>query len=179
MTIVNITNMINHQQFLDKWLGKRYRETPELGFQCAWFCKLYFDEVYGVRWLSFGGSALTGWQKKWNLQDILDIVTQPQVWDMVFFDKTPTNPYWHVWIYHDQKTLLEQNGWQGGSTGLGKDAIRLAKMPKGILGYMRQRESETDKRVRLFADKYDIKGRSKTEPYTQYEVLILLSKLHP
>lgn len=171
--------MITHQNFLDKWLWKRYRETPKLGYQCAWFCKLYYDEVYDVRWLSFWGSALTGWQKKGNLQDILDIVTQPQQGDMVFFDKTPTNPFWHVWIYHDQKTILEQNAWNWNGDGLWANAIRLWKMPKNILGYMRARESETDKRVRLFADKHDIKGRSKTEPYTQYETLLILSKLHP
>ena len=170
--------MMTNQSFLDKWLGKRYRESAELGYQCVWLVKLYYEEVYGIHGLSFGWSALSGWQKKGNLQDILDIVTQPQVGDMTFFNKTPTNPYGHVGIYQDQKTLLEQNWGTGGSTGLGKDAIRLWKMPSNILGYMRPRETPEEARVRKFADAHGIQGRSKTEPYTQYETLLILSKLH-
>lgn len=170
--------MITHQNFLDKWLGKRYRETPELGYQCVALSKLYYEEVYWITGLSFWGSALNGWQKKGNLQDILDVVTIPQQGDMCFFNKTPTNPAWHVWIYHDQKTLLEQNWWNGNGDGLGSNAIRLWKMPKNILGYMRPRESENDARVRKFADKHGIQGRSKTQPFTQFETLLLLSKLH-
>lgn len=46
--------MISYQQFLDKWLGKRYRETPELGYQCVALAKLFFEEVYGITGLSFG-----------------------------------------------------------------------------------------------------------------------------
>ena len=170
--------MITHQNFLDKWLGKRYRETPELGYQCVAESKLYYEEVYWITGLSFWGSALNGWLKKGNLQDILDVVTIPQVGDMCFFNKTPTNPSGHVWIYHDQKTLLEQNWGNWNGDGLWANAIRLWKMPKNILGYMRPRESENDARVRKFADKHGIQGRSKTDPYTQYETLLILSKLH-
>lgn len=170
--------MISFQQFLDRWLGIRYRETPELWYQCVALAKLFFEEVYWIKGLSFWGSALTWWNKKGNLQDILDIVVQPQEWDMVFFNKTPTNIHGHVGIYHDQKTLLEQNWWNWNGDGLWANAIRLWKMPKNILGYMRPRESQNDARVRKFADKHGIQGRSKTEPYTQYETLLILSKLH-
>lgn len=36
---------------------------------------------------------------------------------------------------------------------------------------------DVDKRVNDFADKWGIAGRSKTKPYTQYEVLLILSKI--
>lgn len=169
--------MITHQNFLDKWLGKRYRETPELWFQCVAESKLYYDEVYWITGLSFWGSALNGWNKKGNLQDILDIVTIPQVGDMCFFNKTPTNPSGHVWIYQDQKTLLEQNGGNWNWDGLWSNAIRLWKMPKNILGYMRPRESENDKKVKYIVSKLGLQTPSKSQSYSEYDMCLILYAL--
>lgn len=166
---------MTNQEFLSKWLGGKYREDPKLWYQCVALAKIYYEEVFWVKWLSFGNSAINGWLHLWNLQDILDVVTQPQLGDMVFFDKTLTNPSWHVGIYQDQKTLLEENGGKWTSTGLGVDAIRLWKMPTNIVGYMRSRETDVQARVRKFVEFYWLRPPSTTQPYTQFETCTILS----
>ena len=169
---------MEHKNILDKWIGKRYRETVALWYQCVAWAKKYYEERYGIKNLFFGGSAINAWNRKWNLDDYFNRVPTPQQGDMVFFDKTLTNEDGHVAIYHQTKEIAEQNWWAGTGTGLGVDAIRIAKTPTNILGYMRWKGTEdVDKRVNDFADKWGISGRSKDKPYSQYETLIILSKI--
>lgn len=132
--------MTKHQDFLDKWLGKRYAESPSLWHQCVWLVKLYCSEVLGVKWLTFGGYAINGWNWKWNLLQFFDKVEVPQQCDVAFFHPTPTNKYWHVWIHDTMKLLLEQNGGKWSWTGLWVDAIRLWKYPTNVAGYMRLKQ---------------------------------------
>lgn len=134
--------MITHKQFIDKWEWKRYRESVALWYQCVSLIKKYSEEVWGIKWLSFWGSAINGWEKKWNLDNYFDRRDMPRQWDIVFFNKTPNNPYWHVAIHNDDYSILEQNGWVWGGTGLWVDAIRIHKAPANYLWCMRPKPIE-------------------------------------
>lgn len=109
---------MNYQQFITKWVGKRYRENAKLGYQCTALCKLYYQEVYKITGLFFGGSAINGFQGKGNLKEYFDYVPTPKQGDLAFYNITPTNPYGHVAIVDDSKNILEQNGGRGSGTGL-------------------------------------------------------------
>lgn len=165
---------MNHQEFLTKWVGKRYRETPQLGYQCTSLCKLYNDEVNGIKWLYFWWSAINWWNLKWNLQVFFNKVEFAQQGDMVFFNITPSNPYGHVAIVDSQSVILEQNGWQWWNSGLWPDAIRIHSAPPNVLGYMRLKSTVED-RVAKFVEKYGLKTPSKSQPYSQYDTCIILS----
>lgn len=99
-----------HQNIVDKWLGKRYRETVALGYQCVAWAKKYYEEERGITNLFFGGSAINAWNRKGNLDDYFTRVVIPQQGDMAFYNITPTNPDGHVAIYHQTKEIVEQNG---------------------------------------------------------------------
>lgn len=114
----------------------------------------------------------------WNLDEYFRRVETAQQGDMVFYGTTPTNPDGHVAIYENRIEVSEQNGGRWSGTGLGVDAIRIAKTPTNILGYMRWiGTDDVDKRVNDFANKYGIDGRSKTKTYSQYDTLAILSKI--
>lgn len=169
---------MNHDLVIAKWLGGKYRETAKLGYQCVAWVKKYSEERWGIKNLFFWGSAINAWNRMGNLDEYFDRVETPQQGDMVFFWTTPTNSDWHVAIYENDKDIIEQNGGKWTGTGLWVDAIRIAKTPTNVLGYMRWKGTDdVDKRVNDFADKWWISGRSKTKPYTQYETLIILSKI--
>lgn len=129
--------MLTHKQFIDKWEWKRYRENPKWNFECVALIKLYCEKVYWIKGLSFGGSAINGWNKKGNLDTFFDRVDMPQQWDVVFFHATPSNKYWHVAIHSDYDTILEQNWWNWNGNWLWTNAIRLAKAPANSAGFMR------------------------------------------
>lgn len=172
--------MKTHQQCLDKWIGNKYREPWIETYQCVGWVKKYCAEVYWITWLSFWGSAINGWNRMGNLDTFFQRVEIPRQWDIVFFNTTPTNPYWHVAIYNTQNTIVEQNWWTGTGNGIGTNAIRIGKMPSNIVWYMRPIWAELDqneKIVKEFADKFWIKWRSKVNPYTQFETLLILSKI--
>jgi hypothetical protein len=133
---------MNHEQIKSKWLGKRYRESVSLGYQCVAWIKKYCDEAYWLTGLSFWGSAYTGWNREWNLDTFFDRVESPRTWDIIFFDKTLSNPYGHVAIVDSVGMIIEQNWGSGGGTGLWSDSIRLAKQPTNVLGYMRKKWGE-------------------------------------
>lgn len=169
---------MNHDLIIAKWLGGKYKEPWMKTHECVWWDKKYCEERWGIKNLFFWGSALTWWNGKGNLDDYFTRVPTPQQWDLAFYNKTPTNPYGHTWVVENSKEISEQNWGKGTGTGLWQDAIRIAKAPTNILGYMRWKGTDdVDKRVNDFADKWGISGRSTTKPYTQYEVLILLSKI--
>lgn len=128
--------MITFQKLLDKWVGKRYREPWISTYECVWWVKKASEELYWIKGLSFGGSALNWWLGKWNLDRYFDREQLPKQWDLVFFDKTPTNPYWHVALHIDDYSICEQN-WIWGGNGLWGNAIRVAKAPANALWFMR------------------------------------------
>ena len=133
---------MTHDEFSKKWLGKRYCESEALGAQCVALAKLYMSEVYGIQSPKFGGSALTGWGNKSGTFDLTKwtkytVPATIEQGDILFFDKTKTNPYGHVSVAHSATKHIEQNGGKGGGTGTGTDAIRLSTIPKGLLGFYR------------------------------------------
>lgn len=128
---------MKHDEFLKKWIGKKYRENVTLNYQCVALDKVYYQDVHNIVWLSFGGSAINAWNWKWNLETLFDRVEIPQQGDILFFGTTPTNPYWHTGIFHDQKTILEQNWGRWNGSWFWTDAIRLAKMPTNMVWAMR------------------------------------------
>lgn len=170
---------MEHQQILDKWLWKRYRESVALWYQCAWWDKKYCSERWNMVWLSFWGSAINAWNWKWNLDKFFDRVEVPQQGDLFFCWTTQTNPHWHTGIHHSQTQVCEQNAWNRNGDGLGANAIRLGKYPKNVLGYMRPKwlKDPAESAVNAFADKYGIKWRSRTEPFSQFDTIQLLIKV--
>lgn len=129
--------MITHKQFIDKWNWNRYRESAALGHQCVALVKKYCEEVYWIKWITSGWSAINGWNRLWNFDTYFDRVDLPSQWDIVFFDKTPNNPYWHIAIHNDDFSIIEQNWGVWGGTGLWVDAIRVHKAPSNAVGFMR------------------------------------------
>lgn len=105
--------------------------------ECVGWVKKYCEEAYGIKWLSFWGSAINGWNRKWNLDNFFDRVDMPKQWDVVFFHATPSNKYGHVAIHNDYDTILEQNWWNWNGNWLWINAIRLAKAPTNSAGFMR------------------------------------------
>lgn len=83
---------MNHDLIIAKWLGGKYRETVQLGYQCVAWDKKYCEERWGIKNLFFGGSALNAWNGKGNLDDYFARVPTPQQGDLAFYNKTPTNP---------------------------------------------------------------------------------------
>lgn len=125
---------MNHQQFIDKRLGKRYAESLALGYQCVWALKLYCNERWRWQLPSFWWSAYT-WRlntkNTFDLTKYLRVANAPQLypsqWDIVIFWPTGSNPYWHIWICHsadlDSIDLISQNWATGNWKWIGGDAI--------------------------------------------------------
>ena len=123
---------MTHSQIITKWLGKKYAESKELGNQCVAWAKKYCEES-GHPIGGFSGSALKGWQtgspfnSEWKRVENTDTAI-PRDGSVVFFDKTPTNPYGHVAIVDSGSTSLslivvEQNAGSGNGNGIGANAI--------------------------------------------------------
>jgi hypothetical protein len=134
--------MKTHTEIINKWLGKRYREPWISTYECVGWSKKYCEEAHWITWLSFGGSAFNGWGWQWNLDKFFTKVWHPKQGDLAFFNKTPTNPYWHVAVVNDTTTICEQNWWKGSWTGLWSDAIRISKPPLNVLWYMTPTNTE-------------------------------------
>lgn len=80
---------MNHKQFLNKWIGRKYQESPELGYQCVSLIKLYCNER-GFPIRSFGWSAINWWNTGCPFNDRWERVEKtmigyPKEWDIVFF----------------------------------------------------------------------------------------------
>jgi len=130
---------MNHKEFCEKYLGTRNDYDRAYWWQCTDVVKLYADKLFWIRWLSFGGSAINWWNRKWNLDTFLDRINVPQQGDIVFFGTTPTNPYWHVAIVDTGLSIVEQNWARWSWTWKNGDEIRIHKTPSNILWYMRNR----------------------------------------
>lgn len=90
---------MTHEEFLKKWLWKKYEESPELGVQCVWGIKLYCKE----RWYpikSFWWSAWNGWKTGCPFDDSWKRIEYkpwmfPKEGDIVFFSEKRCK-YGHV-----------------------------------------------------------------------------------
>jgi len=126
---------MDHSSFKSNYLWKRYQETAELWYQCVALAKLYSIEVYNDTLSWFSWSAIE-WRKTWSPFDsdwvrVNKWSSLPQKWDIIFFDKTTSNKYWHVAVVEQaditQVTFIEQNWWKWTGTWTGTDAIRINK----------------------------------------------------
>ena len=124
---------------IQKWIGKITKENEKLWAQCVSWVKKFALEQGNPIW-TFWGSALTGWLTgkpfigtKW--ERVVNTVTAvPKEWDIVFLDKTASNPYGHVAVAWEGCTwsklvLIEQNAgtWNGDGKNGNKITLREIK----------------------------------------------------
>lgn len=120
------------KEIFDKWIGKRYAESKELGHQCVSLVKLFAQESwFPIKW--FSGSALKWWQTgspfvgtEWKRVENSP-TSVPKQGSIIFFDKTTSNPYGHVAVVDSADvnniTLVEQNAGSGNWDWLWANAI--------------------------------------------------------
>lgn len=124
-----------YNDFKIKWLWKKIDYDWIYGFQCIDLIKQYTKEVHWIELWTFGGSVINGWKTSSPIKDkpYTKILNTPDFvpieWDIIIFNKTTSNPYWHIGIVNNATNknviILEQNGWKGSSTWILVDAIRL------------------------------------------------------
>ena len=129
-------------EFIKKWEGKRVDYDGVYKYQCVDLIKQFTKEVYDIELGSFGGSAINAWNNNTFDSKWRSIISDYQVWDIIFFNKTKENPYGHVAIITDWglvNKILEQNGGTGNGDGQGTNAIRIRQVNKKdkILGAYR------------------------------------------
>lgn len=119
------------QKIIQKYLGKRYAESKELGHQCVAWVKLFAREMgYPIK--GFSWSALKGWQtgspfsSEWKrVENTPQAVPKPG--DIIFFDATKANPYGHVAVVESASSkllvVIEQNAGNGNGNGIWANAI--------------------------------------------------------
>lgn len=146
---------MTHQEFLDKRLGSKYRETVQLGYQCVALVKLYCSQrgwkQVGYFW---GVGAYQGWVNNNNTfdQNFYDKIPNtiqaiPQQGDIIIFKPTPSNKnHGHIGIVDSANKsyvwVLEQNGWLGKWEWVGTDAIRIRKYSySNVVGWYHYKQS--------------------------------------
>lgn len=84
----------------DKWEGKKSDFDWNKSWQCVDWARQFASEIGNPIW-TFWWSAINCWNTgcaftwtKWKRVKYANNV--PIAWDIVFFDKTSSNPYWHV-----------------------------------------------------------------------------------
>ena len=120
---------------LKKWIGKIVDYDKAYGYQCVDFARQHAKDMWNPIW-TFWGSALNGWLTgspfvwtKW--ERVTNTTTAiPKEWDIVFLDKTASNPYWHVAIAWEGCTgsklvLIEQNAGNGNGDGKNGNKITM------------------------------------------------------
>lgn len=129
-------------------LGKWVDFDGVYGMQCVDLVKDFVKEFHGVSLGSFSGSAIAGWEtgspfsEKWKKVKYTE-GRIPQLWDVIFFDKTPKMPYGHVAIAltgtKARLAILEQNGKTGKGDAKDGDEIReniiTYKSPMKVVGW--------------------------------------------
>ena len=119
------------QKIIQKYLGKRYAESRELGHQCVAWAKSFAREM-GYPIAGFSWSALKWWQTgspfsaEWRrVENTPQAVPKPGA--IIFFDATKANPYGHVAVVESASSklliIIEQNAGSGNGDGLGMNAI--------------------------------------------------------
>lgn len=153
--------------------------------ECIDLIKFYMHDVFGMNPRAIG-NANELWHDKYNVLKTfctrIEWSKDLQIGDIIFIDTS--SEFEHVGIFVEKKTtrakIFDQVG-NGNPVGW-ELPWKYREYPlKSILGVWRPNKTETpeQKRVREFADLHGIQWRSTTQPYSQFEVLLLLSKLHP
>lgn len=147
---------MTHQEFLDKRLGGRYRETVQLGYQCIALIKLYSSQRWWKQVGYFWGiGAYQGWINNNNTfdQNFYDKIPNtikaiPQQGDIIIFKANKNNEYhWHIAIVHSANIntieVVEQNGGTGNWNWLGTNAIRIQKYNYwNVVGWYHYKQSD-------------------------------------
>lgn len=119
------------EQFKKEMFAKRkIKENWMDTYECVAISKAWADYIW-IPTGSFHGSAYNWWLKdmKWWERVEKSQWLKPNPWDILFWDKTKSNPYWHTSICTREGgrlflTHLEQNGGRWSGTGEWSDAIR-------------------------------------------------------
>jgi len=120
---------------IQRWIGKITKENEKLWAQCVAWAKKFALEQGNPIW-TFSGSALNGWLTgspfvwtKW--ERVTNTTTAiPKEGDIVFLDKTASNPYGHVAVAGEGCTgsklvLIEQNAGTGNGDGKNGNKITM------------------------------------------------------
>lgn len=175
---------MTHKEVLTQWIGSKYQEDPQYGYQCVSWVKKYC-ELLNIPLSWFSGSALNAWKSSspfgngWT-KITNGLLSVPKSGDIVFFDATPTNPYGHVAVADEKSSfsrlnIIDQNGWNGAWNGIGNNAITLrntgysaTKWRGKCLGWYRYGKMSTVKHEELSLD---------TSPRLQEDPLIANNKI--
>ena len=120
---------------LKEWIGKIVDYDKAYWFQCVDLARQHAKDMWNTIW-TFSWSALNGWLTgspfvwtKW--ERVTNTTTAiPKEWDIVFLDKTASNPYWHVAVAGEGCTgsklvLIEQNAGNGNGDGKNGNKITM------------------------------------------------------
>ena len=176
--------MTNLDSFISTYTSKLVDYDWKYGGECIDLIKFYMHDVFGMNPGAIG-NANQLWHDKYGVLKTfctkIEGSKDLRKGDIIFIDTS--SEYDHVWIYIENVAwrvrIFDQVG-NGDKVG-GELPPRYREYPiKSVLGVWRPNKVETDeqKRVREFSDKYDIKGRSTTQPFSQFDTLLILSKLH-
>ena len=123
---------------LKNWIGKIVDYDKAYGYQCVDLARQHAKDMWNPIG-TFWGSALTGWLTgkpfigtKW--ERVVNTVTAvPKEWDIVFLNKTPSNPYGHVAVAGEGCTgsklvLIEQNAGTGNGDGKNGNKVTLREI---------------------------------------------------
>ncbi len=174
---------MNHQDFIKKWTWKYYEIDNLYWAECVDLFKGYSRDVL---WKTINVAL---WAAKKYYKDSAKwwgIKTpQPVQWDFAFTDFTE---WGHVGIFdHLEPSWLYF--WQFDQLGnwpqvWGEKPCQLRRYPiSKLLGYVTYNKpmptppDPNDKIVEAFAKKYGIKGTSKTKSYSEFDTLLILSKI--
>lgn len=174
---------MNLQQFIDKHTGKLSDYDWRYWAECVDLIKFYMHDVFGMSPWAIG-NANQLWHDKYGILKTfctkIEGSKDMKEWDIIFINTS--SEFDHVGIFKEKVAtrarIFDQVG-NGNPVG-GELPAKYREYPiKSVLGVWRPNKTETpeQKRVREFADKHDIKGRSTTQSYTQFEMLLILSKL--
>lgn len=120
---------------LKEWIGKVVDYDKAYGYQCVDLARQHAKDMWNPIW-TFSGSALNGWLTgspfigtKW--ERVTNTTTAiPKEGDIVFLDKTESNPYGHVAVAGEGCTgsklvLIEQNAGNGNGDGKNGNKITM------------------------------------------------------
>lgn len=126
-------------EFKTKWVGKRYQESSNYWYQCVALAKLFVSETtdHNLKWFSWSAlKARQTWSPfVWLRYQRIPYtwIGSPRRWDIVFFNKTKQNKYWHVaiaWTCTEKELrVIEQNAVSWNWLGINWDEISIRMYP--------------------------------------------------
>jgi len=142
---------MNYKEFRDKYLGKRVDFDKVYGYQCVDLIIQYCSEVFWIKspWVWNAITSTASWVNTTLNKEFVRIDYKvwvvPKEWDVVIWNKTSTNPYWHIWLvdfWSSDKELkvLEQNASTWNWSGIWQDAVRAkTKSYKDVICFFRHK----------------------------------------